>query len=404
MANTLLTPTIITRKALSILHNKITFLKAISRQYDDQFARTGAKIGSTLKIREPNQFTVRTGLVMQAQDIAESSQDLVVATVKGVDWNFDSVELTLTIDDFAARYLEPAMARLAADVEFAVLSNVYKDVYNFSGTAANSPDALLDALNANAKISQGLAPLSDRHLMFDSPTMAAMANTISAFFHKASEVERAFSQGYVGMAAGMKWWESNQVPVHTNGTRTDTTPVTNTSTQLGDDTVDITGAGNAVTYLKGDVFTIADVFAVNPETKQEYPHLQQWAVAANATSTSGGDVTVTVRPVPQKTGAKQNILVKNAGSKAVVNAGAGGSGAANAVLAQHLAWHRDAFTLVTADLELPKGVEAAREVFDGISLRYVRDFDIVNSKHPARFDVLFGFKTIRPEWATRVRG
>ncbi len=213
MVNVILTPTQVTRKALAILHNKLTFIKTINRQYDAAYAQKGAKIGTSLLIREPNQFTVRTGAVMQTQDISESSQTLVLATQKGIDVNFSSVELTMSLDDFASRILEPAMSRLAAEVEFDVLSQAYKNIYNLTGTPATTPASLLAVLNANARISQGLAPTPDRHLLFDSISMAPTVNAIGLYFHKASEIERSFMEAFVGFAANFKWWENNMVPI-----------------------------------------------------------------------------------------------------------------------------------------------------------------------------------------------
>ena len=401
MANTLLTPTIITLKALSVLHQRLTFVRTINRQYDSQFARSGAKIGDTLKIRKPNQFTVRTGLTMSAADIAEESLTLTVGTIKGVDMNFDSTELTLTVDDFAARYLEPAMARLASEVESNVLTNVYKDVYNHVGTGSGEPTAFLDVLKANVKLSQGLAPdTANRNLLVDPVVMANMVDANKALFHRSSEIERAFSDAFYGRAGGLKWWETTHVPSHTNGSRDDTTPLTNGVDQTGASLI-CDGFDATATIKKGDVFTIAGVFAVHPETKTAYTHLQQFVVTADATAAAGA-VTLAIEPTITASGAKQTVSAVAADNKALVFVAAGGSGAASTAYPQHLAYHRDAFTLVTADLEVPKNVEASRQVFDGISLRYVRDFDIINSKHPARFDVLYGFKTIRPEWATRM--
>jgi hypothetical protein len=404
VASTYLTPTIITRKALAVLHNKLTFIKTINRQYDAQFAKAGGKIGSTLKIRMPNQFTVRTGMVMNTQDITEESKDLVVATVKGIDMNFGSQDLTLTIDDFSTRYIEPAMARLAGGIESDVLANVYKDVYWLTGTPATTPASLLAVLNAGARLSQSLAPVPDRHLLFDSISMAPTVNSIGTYFHKSSELERAFMEAYIGMAAGFKWWESNMVPNHTNGSRDDTTPVCNTSTGITSGSASIVTTGADGTMKAGDIFTIADVFAVNEETKQRYSHLQQFAMLTDFTNDATDTWTVT--PTPFTSGPKQNVELVSAGAgKAIVNVAAGGSGAANAVIPQPLAYHRDAFTFVTADLENPKGTDiAAREVYDGISISYVRDFDITNRDFPCRLDVLYGFKTLRPQWAVRVRG
>lgn len=407
MALTILTPTEVTRKALAILHNKLKFIKTINREYDSRFATSGAKNGGSLLIRESNQFTVRTGAVMDAQDLSETSQTLTMATQKGVDVNFSSLELTLSLDDFSQRILEPAMSRLAGDVEYTVLSNIYKDIYNITGIPTAEPDAMLNILDANARVSEGLAPEGDRHIIMNSATMAPLVNSIGTYFHKASELERAFADGYIGQAAGLKWWESNMVPSHTNGNRDDTTPVCNTSTGItsGTATVAITALDASSTVKKGDVFTIAGVWDVNQETKQRYAHLKQFVITADGTA-SGGVLTVSVSPTPVTSGAKQNIDIASAGSgKACVFEAAGGSGTASAVYTQPICYHKDAFTFVTADLEMPKGVDfAARQVYDGISLRIVRQFDIVNDKFPCRIDVLYGYKTLYPQWAVRVRG
>ena len=403
----------IVRKALASFHNQLKFIKTVNRQYDNRFAVTGAKNGGSLVIRNPNEFTVRTGAVMDVKDFAESTQTFTVATQKGIDMNFSSIEATMSIDDFEARYLQPAMSRLAADVEYTVLNAVYKDVFNLSGTPATTPASLAAALNANVKLSQNLAPESDRHLLMDSVAMAATVAAMATYFHKASEIERAFAEGYVGQAAGMKWWESNMVPAHTNGTRVDASCVTTITGTVtvptggfvnGTATITLSGGNNAKTFLAGDVFTVADVYAVNPETKQAYSHLKQWVVTAAITSDASGNVILAVSPTPQATGAKQNISIASIGEKAVVHVAAGGSGAASAVYTQNLAYHRDAFSVVTADLYKDPGARMTSAVIEGISMRLWRGTDIVNDKFPARFDVLFGYKTLRPDWACRVRG
>ena len=136
MANTLITPVALTREALRVLHQKSNFIGTINRSYDDSFAKTGAKIGDTLRIRNPNEFTIRTGATRSNQDVSETYQTLQVATQKGVDFSFSSVEWTLSLDEFSKRYIVPAMTRLAAEIEADALS-MYKDVYNIvDGDAA----------------------------------------------------------------------------------------------------------------------------------------------------------------------------------------------------------------------------------------------------------------------------
>lgn len=411
MANTIktLSDGDLVRRYLAILHNELKFIKTINRQYDDRFAREGAKNGGSLLIKNPNEYTIRTGAVMDTQDITETTQTLTVATQKGVDVNLSDIELTMSVDDWEEMYAKPAMARLAADVEYTVMSNVYKDIYNLTGasTMATDPASLLCVLNAGVKLSQGLAPATDRHLQMDSVGMAATVNAVGTYFHKASELERAFAEGYIGQAAGFKWWENNMVPTHTNGTRTDTTPVVNTSTGItsGTAVITMTAFADGTTYKKGDVFTIADVYAVNPETKQRYGHLQQFVVTADETETGSGDMSPAVSPTPYTSGAKQNIELVSAGAgKVVLNLTGGGSGGASKVYTQNLAYHRDAFTFVTADLHVEPGQRMTRATVDGISMRLWRGADIINDKFPSRIDVLFGYKTLRPEWACRFRG
>lgn len=396
----------ITRKALSILHNNLVFAKTINKQYDDRFARSGAKNGGTLLIREPNQFTIRTGAVMDVQDVTESTQTLTVATQKGVDINFSSVELTLSLDDFADRILEPAMARLAAEVDYTIVNACYKDVYNFYNTTHGTKPTLADILGARAKMNQGLAPNSNRCFMVDALAANAIITDGKSLFHAAEEISKHYSKGMLGTIGGFDFYETEMTPTHTNGSRTDTTPVTSTA-NLTSGVSSLTLAGIATsgeTYAEGDILTIVGVYAVNPETKAAYAHLQQFVVTSAATVSDSG-ATVYISPTIYTSGAKQNVTVATSSATASVSNldNQVCSGAASTAYRQSLAYHKDAFTMVTADLEMPRGVDFAnREVYDGISLRLVRQYDIVNDKFPCRIDVLFGYKTVRPEWACRV--
>ena len=391
----------ITRKALSILHNELVFTKLIDKQYDNRFAVTGAKNGGTLLIREPNQFTIRTGAIMDTQDVTETTQTLTLATQKGVDVNFSSVELTLSLDDFAERILQPAMSRLAAEMDNTVIRGCYPGVYNFENTTFGTKPVLADILALRAKMNQGLAPSGDRCMMVDSLAANGVLTDTKALFNSASEISRQYEQGLLGTISGFKFYESEMTPVHTNGSRDDTTPVVNIATIAdGDKTLTTTGADG--TMVVGDVFTIADVYAVNLETKTPYPHLQQFAIRT-AHANDGTDVW-DITPTLYKSGAKQNVYAAAwTGSKAIVNVAAGGSGPASTAYTNSLGFHKNAFTVVTGDLEMPQGVDfASRKVIDGISLRVVRQYDIVNDKFPCRIDVLFGYKTVRPEWACRM--
>lgn len=408
MANTLKTLTNgkVLRIALAIFHNKLKFIKTVDRQYDSRINQSGAKSAGQILIRDPNQFTVRTGATMNTNDITETTQTLTVATQKGVDLpSFTSLEETMYVDDYVKRYIEPAMSRLAADVEFSILADRYKDIFNLSGTPATTMNTKLAALKANVKLSQNLAPMENRYLLMDADNMANTVNSFATYFQKSDEISRAFSEGYVGRAAGMDFMESEMLPTHTNGTRTDTTPVTDTSAGTfinGATTLVTTGQGNTETSKAGDIFTIDDVFAVNLETKGRLAHLQQFVIRTDITN----DTTDTwdIAPTIYKSGAKQNVDVANAGSQAIVHVAAGGSGAVSLVKVQNLAYQKFAFAVAFGHLHMERNENMEQKTIEGIPMRFWRSADIINDKFPARIDVLFGSKTLRPEWAVRARG
>ncbi len=404
MPNTILTPTMVTRKALEILHANLNFIGSINRQYDDSYAKSGAKIGSTLKVRLPNQFEIRTGAQLQAKDVVESSVDLVMGTQKGVDVNFSSVELTLSLDDFSERILEPAMAVLAANIEADAI-NMYKDVWNMVNTAGTAQPALLtEWLAARKLLNECLAPKDgNRYFCINSLAMAAIVDALKGLFNPQSAIADQFRDGVMGRAIGFTWLENDLIVRHLTGSRDNTTPLADGDAAADQDgsTIHCDGFDQNATIKKGDVITFSGVYAVHPETKQSYGYLQQFVVTEDATALgTTGDVDLNISPPVISTGAKQNVSAKVADGATVTVIGD-----ASSYYAQNLGYHRDAFAFVTADLEMPKGVDfAAREVFDGISMRVVRQYDINYDKFPCRIDVLYGYKAVRPQLAVRIQG
>lgn len=401
MPNSLLTPTQITRKALMILHQKCNFLGNINRQYDDQFAKSGGagitrgKIGPTLRIRQPNEYVVRDGLVMEAQSQNELYSDLTVSTVKGVDMYFGSDELTLTIDDFSERYIDPAMSVLAASIEADVLVNVMKDVYNLvdADTVAFGFNHIVDA---KTKLTDNLAPQGNRKFLLNTTHANKFLKDTKSLTESSTNISEQYREGIIGRTGGFDHYENTLLVPHQTGdaAKTTTVSVDGTVTANGSTQITVTN-GSSKTFKKGDVFTIADTYRVHPETKVSTGRLQDFVVTEDAAST-----TLKFSPAIYTSGGRQNIAaVGIVTGKAIVKVGAG----ANETLTQSLAFHKDAFTFVTADLEQPKGVDfSAREVMDGISMSLVRDFAISDRSFPCRLDVLYGYKTLRAALATRV--
>lgn len=389
MSNALLSPTAVTREALRILHQKLNFVGSIDRQYDSSFAKAGAKIGDSLKIRMPNEYTVRTGKTIDTQETSETSTTLTVATQKGVDVNFSSAELTMTLDDFSKRVLEPAMSVLAANIEADAMS-MYKDVYNAVWSSGNAL-TYNDVLDARVLMQRGLAPTSDRTANLNPQDMVDLVQDTKTLFNHQGEIAKQYKEGYMGRAAGFDFMENTLWAGHSRGDAA--SRVCNTSTGITSGTATITVSGGSGTIKAGDVFTIEGVFSVHPETKVSTGVLQQFVATADSTTS------VAVSPTPVTSGAKQNITIVSAGSGKTVTV----AGTASGTDSTSLLYQKEAFTFATADLVMPKGVDfAAREVFDGLSLRVVRAYDINNDNFPCRIDILYGYKTLRPQWASRL--
>lgn len=392
MSNQILTPTAVTREALRVLHQKLNFVGSIKRDYDASFAKEGAKIGDSLKIRLPNQYTVRTGATLSAQDTTETSTTLQVATQKGVDLNFTSVDLTLSLDDFSGRILEPAMSVLAANIEADALSmalDVYQVVNN-----VGSAITLNKALTARKVLVDALAPGDARTLLLNTQDNLDLVDALKGLFQDSNEIAKQYREGKVGRTAGFgDIYENTLLASQATGTAASATTYTvNGATQVG---AAITIQTGATTFKKGDVVTFAGCNRCHPESKADTGVLQQFVVTADY---AGGGGNLAISPAIVTSGGRQNVTASPTNGGAVVKVGG-----ASAVYKPSLAYHKDAFAFATADLVMPGGVDfAAREVMDGVSMRIVRQYDINNDKFPARLDVLFGFKTIRPELACRI--
>lgn len=396
MANTILTPTAVTRKALQILHQKLNFVGSINRSYDDQYAKEGAKIGTDLKIRLPNEYVVRTGATLASQDTAEQSTTLTVATQKGVDLNFTSVDLTLSLQDFADRILEPAMAVLAANIEADALTmanDVYQTVNN-----VGSAITLNRALTARKLLTDSLVPSSERTLLLNTQDNLDLVDGLKGLFQDSATISKQYKEGMVGATAGFGTiYENTLLGNTTSGTAAATGSYTVNGAVTTNGSTSVTlAAGTAGTFVVGDVFTIAGCNRVHPETKADTGVLQQFVVTAAKTSGAGA---MSFAPAIYTSTGRQNVTAGGMpNSAALVKVGG-----ASAVYKPSLAYHKNAFAFATADLVMPDGVDfAAREVYDGISMRIIRQYQIGSDTFPARLDVLYGFKTIRPQMAARI--
>jgi hypothetical protein len=389
MANTILTPTAVTREALRILHQKLNFVGSIDRQYDASFARDGAKQGESLKIRLPNQYTVTDGATLGTQDTSEISTTLQVSTQKHVGMTFSTAELTLSLDDFSQRIIDPAMSALAANVE-ADAMKMYQQVWNTVPNvgAAATYDMVLDG---RVKLQNALTPSGNRTANLNPLDMADIVKDTKGLFNDQGQLGKQYREGYLGRAAGLDFVENTLWPAHSAGSANTITCNTSTGITSGSGTITVAVTGS---FNTGDVITIAGVFEVHPESKESTGRLQQFVVQ----SANGATTSIDVLPVPVTSDSRQNVEIVSPGAgKAVTMV------LTSAAPGTSLLYSKEAFAFATADLTMPRGVDwSAREVLDGLSLRIVRQYDISEDMLPCRVDILYGFKAVRPEFACRL--
>jgi hypothetical protein len=388
----------ITRKALEILENNLVLTRTVNRQYDDSFAVEGAKIGSTLRIRLPDRALVTDGAALQVQDDNEQYTTLTVSSQKHIGVNFTTAELTMQLDDFAERVLKPRISQLASSID-ADVANSFKYIGNSVGTPGTTPATSLVLLQAQQKLNENAAVMSPRYATVNPAANASLIEGMKGLFNPVSAISKQFKNGIFG--EGILGYDelnmSQSIKQFTTGSRTGTVTVSSSVTTEGSTTIVLTGLGST-TIKAGDVFTIANVYAVNPQTRESTGSLYQFVALADVTASTTATVTV-----PAMYSATQALATVDA--LPVASAAVTFLGAASTQYPQNLIYHKDAIAFATADLLLPQGVDmASRQVHNGISLRVVRQYDINNDRLPCRIDVLYGYSVIRPQMAVRLWG
>jgi hypothetical protein len=411
MANTVLTPTMITREALRVLHGKLSFIGSVNRQYDDKFAQEGAKIGTSLNIRMPSRYTVRTGANLSAQDHVERSTPLTVSSQYGVDVSFTTAELTMSLDDFSKRIITPAMAQLAAKLESDALSVAYKSVANYVGTTSTSM-TYLQFQQAAGVLTDNLAPYGDRTTLLRTLDRINFSDAVKGLFQSSENISEQYREGIVGRTGGTDVYESTFLPKHTRGSFAGSALTTGaaigtstTANVWASQTALTIDTATSTTVLKaGDVLTVSGVYDIHPETKVNTGALKKFVVQSDVTFTTlANTYTATVVPamIYGVGNAFQNCVLS--GISDTDNNTVTVFGVASTTYGQSLAYHKDAFCFATADLiDVSKyGAWGARQSMDGISMRIAKQYAIGTDTVPCRIDVLWGFAPLYPELAVR---
>lgn len=391
VANTLLSPSLITKETLTMLTNNLVAAAKVNRQFENQFH----KIGASITVRKPVRYTVSSGPGLQVQNVVEPSTSITISNQKHVDFLFSMQDLTLVIEEFSERYLKPAAEALANQIDYDVLTN-FNQVANLVGTPGTVPASFGALAAVGQRMDEGAVPQDGRVLVLNPAAYWSLATALSVLYVK-SVAEPAL-KGFLANIANFEIYQDQNIQGQTVGAYAGS-PVVNGASQTGSSlvtngwTASITGLLNV-----GDVFTIAGVFAINPQNRQSTQSLQNFVVQSTAASDSGGNATLAIYPAITTSGAYQTVSGSPANLSAISV-----KGSASTLYAQNIGFVRDAFGLVTVPMELPGGVDfAAREMIKNISMRIVRQYDISNDIMPCRVDVLYGTSTFYPELAVRL--
>lgn len=405
MSNTLLTIEMVTRESLMVLENTLKATQAINREYDDKFAVSGAKIGNTLNIRKPPRYLGRDGDNLQVENSEEDSVPLILNHKFGCDVEFGTSEMTLDVDDYSSRFLRPQVATVSNMIDRLVLSN-YIEVANFVGTPGTTPTALLTYLEAKEKLREEAVPDDGLWSNVITPKQETkIVDALKGLPEKSSTIANQYMTGQMSTAIGLNWFVDQNVFTHRVGPLGGT-PLVNTADQTGTSLITDGWTAAAANRLKrGDVITITDVYAVNPQHRESTGSLRNFVVTQDADSDGSGNLTVNIYPSMIAAGAKKTIDAL-AANNAPIQIFGHASTYASARTPAGLVFHRDFATLGVADLMIPKNKEASRVSSKklGLSLRMIRDYNINNDKMPSRIDVLCGTKVLYPEFACRVQG
>jgi hypothetical protein len=390
---------------------------------DYKEAWTGdVKPGSTVKARAPVQFTHRDGETANVQDITERSVDVTLQPLLGLDFAVGSTELTTSVGSngsvdkaFKDRYLKPAGLKLAALLDYRIGTLMKNGFHQMVGTPGTPPATFADLLNAGVPLDRMSVPRDGMRMAAIEPgANATIVAGLSGLFNNEEVLGEQYKTGVIKTGAGLDLAMSQNVPSHTVGPLGGT-PLVNGANQglINSGATDnpyaattslVTDgwtAAAAARLNQGDTFTIAGVFSVNPETKASTGVLQSFLVTANTSSDASGNATIVISPAIIAGGAYQNVTARPTDNATITVT----SGAANTTYTNNLIWHRDAFTFVSPKQELPGGMDMAYQASladeGGVSLRFVRGFDITNNKFVSRFDILWGGAVTLPNFGAR---
>ncbi len=402
MANTLYTPTWIGREVLQVADNETRFVKNIDKKLGGDFRVAGVKVGETIGVRLPQRFVTNKGQAYQGQAITDQIVYITITDQAQIGWGWSSIQASMEIQDVQERYVNPAGVQMANTMDKDGLGRLYQDVYQNVGVPGTTPTANSVYFDGGVKLTNSAVPSDSRNMVINAIMMSAIANANVTLFNRMANTKGFEDGAYTENALSWKkWWEDVNTFPHTYGTYTGT-PLVNGASQTGSTLVTDGWTSGGATLNKGDNFTIGSgatgVYSVNPQSYQNTTQLQDFVVTQTISDTTGA-MSIAISPPIITSGPFQTVVASPADNATINVAGASG-----AISSQGLGFHKQAFVMASADLVMPEQGVARIVRKNGISMRLWKASDIMSDQHPSRMDSIYGFKTLRADWAVRVNG
>jgi len=416
MGNTILTPQVITNELLRRFENNLGFAKCVHHEdYSEHFAKPGAKIGDTLSLRDPVRFAATDGATLVVQDVEERKIPLVINERKHTAFQFDSAELTLSIDKIGERYVEGASVALANAAEVSGLTMAYRQTPNYVGTVGAVPSgatAFNTYLTAFEALDRNSAPMDgERFVVIGPKFQSPIVDALKGLFQSSEQIKRQNVKGRMGDGAGFTWLMAQNIRTHQVGALTGGNPLVDGANQTGS-TLSIKGlTASSPAFKAGDILTNAACFAVNAVSGDTLSDLRQFTILADANTDAAGKCTVSIYPPmaivgdPARPNPYATCSALMADSAILLLFAAATS--TSQLSPQSIAFHREAYAWACVPLTLPRAVEMAKRATNpdtGVSIRSVSQYDGVNDIFYTRCDIMYGWVAPRKDWGCRIIG
>lgn len=408
MANTIVNTDLVLMDVAMYFQNSLRGVGQFNREYSDEFANSGGKVGDTVRVRLPQLFEVSDGEALVVQNLLDRTVNVVLNRRRHVGFGWSSAQETTDLDAIRERYVQPAAEHLAAAYDRVSLGDVYKSVYNSVGTLGTVPSTASVYLNAVVKILDEAGPDEGLVAVLSPQSNATISSSTSTVFHPGPKISENWTRGqFADEQLGIsRWYTDQQIPAFTSGAATvASTPLVNGASQTGSSIITDGWGSGGFAGVKGDIVTFASVYKVNPVSKESTGALHQFVLTANVSDTAGA-ATLSISPSIVTTGPLQNVTNAPADNAAVTYwAMAAGSTQAATVSRQNLVFHPKAFASVMADLVMPNGGAKGSRVSSkqlNVAMRYVEQYQVTTDQNLNRLDILFGSAPIQERMAVRV--